>query len=70
MIRGVLSIENSKTYYPDFKIANNIFKIIKELVLVFRGEEILPFFYKIKFICINVRQMLTNFGTEERSSQD
>jgi hypothetical protein len=37
-------IENRKANYPNFKIANNNFKIIKGLVLGFGGEEILPFF--------------------------
>ncbi len=37
------SVENFRAYYPDFKIANNCFKIVEELVLEFGGEEILPF---------------------------
>ena len=36
--------ENSRIYYPDFRIASNNFKIVNGLDLEFGGEEILPFF--------------------------
>lgn len=39
--------ENSRAYNPDFKIANNSFKIVNGFVLGFGGEEILPFFISI-----------------------
>lgn len=32
-------IENSRAYYPDFKIANNCFKIVNGVVLEFGGEK-------------------------------
>jgi hypothetical protein len=40
------SIENSGTYHPDLKFANNNFKIISGLVLGFLGgrRNLLPFF--------------------------
>jgi hypothetical protein len=46
-------IENFRAIYPDFKFANNDFKIVNGLVLEFRGEEILPFLYSaLKYIAI------------------
>jgi len=45
-------IENFRTYYPDFKVANNIFKIVNGLVLEFRGRRNSPLFntfYRILF---------------------
>ncbi len=53
------SVESSRAYYPDFKIANNSFKIVNGLVLGFGGRRNSPLFYKTKFICLKVRKMLT-----------
>jgi len=37
--RDAQSVESAKTTYPDFKIANNSFKIIKGLVLELGREK-------------------------------
>lgn len=37
--RDAQSVESTKTSYPDFKIANNSFKIIKGLVLELGREK-------------------------------
>ena len=56
------SIENSRAYYPDFKTANNGFKIVNGLVLGFGGRRNSPLFYKdeTKFICLQDWQMPNN----------
>ena len=38
-------VENFRAYYPDFKTANNNFKIVKGLVLEFGGRRNSPLFY-------------------------
>jgi hypothetical protein len=38
-------IENFRAIYPDFKVANNYFKIVNGLVLGFRGEKKFPPFF-------------------------
>ena len=42
-------IESFRTHYPDFKIANNSFKIVNGLVLDFRGEKKFSPFFLSKF---------------------
>ena len=37
--RDAQSVESAKTTYPDFKIANNSFKIVKGLVLELGREK-------------------------------
>lgn len=39
-------IENFRAFYPDFKVANNDFKIVNGLVLEFRGRRNSPLFYR------------------------
>ena len=41
------SVENSRPYNPDLKIANNNFEVANGRVLGFGGEEILPFFISL-----------------------
>ena len=43
--RDAQSIENSRAYFPNFKIANNGFKIVKGLALEFGREEISSLFF-------------------------
>jgi len=37
--RDAQSVENSRAYYPDLKIANNNFKVINGMVLGLGGEK-------------------------------
>jgi hypothetical protein len=39
------SVGNSRAYFPDFKIANNGFKIVNGWLLGLGGEEILPLLF-------------------------
>jgi hypothetical protein len=42
------SVENSRAYYPDFRIANNNFKVVNGLGLGFWGKKkFFPFFLKL-----------------------
>jgi hypothetical protein len=43
------SVENSRAYYPDLKIANNNFEIANGRVLGFGGRSNSPLFYKSFF---------------------
>jgi hypothetical protein len=49
-------IENFRANYPDFKVANNNFKIVNGLVLEFRGRRNSPLFYVAALKCRGSRR--------------